>query len=75
MDRESRERLKTWGNHGISATSSQELLNLNRNSDDLEPGTSLLQRLKLKHGQGLDPIPLPLLRKYIAYSRQWCQPK
>lgn len=36
---------------------------------------SLLDQLKVGVNEDLDPIPLPLLRKYIAYARHYVQPK
>ncbi|KAJ3411838.1 DNA replication licensing factor mcm8 [Chytridiales sp. JEL 0842] len=48
------------------------------NADDFDEegeSVSLADRLKVKRGEQLDPIPLSLLRKYIAYSRKYVQPK
>lgn len=37
--------------------------------------SGLQNRLKLQQGEQLDTIPSPLLRRYIAYARQYVQPR
>eukprot|EP00899_Mesostigma_viride_P018949 jgi/Mesvir1/27055/Mv20750-RA.1 len=36
---------------------------------------SLLERLKRHPGEQFEPLPAQLIRKYIAYARQYCHPK
>jgi DNA helicase MCM8 len=45
--------------------------------NDLEDreSRSLLERLRLSKAEQFDPVPLSLLRKYIAYSRKHVQPR
>ncbi|KAK7103109.1 DNA helicase MCM8-like [Littorina saxatilis] len=52
--------------------------------NDLTPNTSqaqweaerpLSERLKVRQGESFDPIPAPLLRKYIGYARKYVHPK
>lgn len=33
------------------------------------------KRLRLKHGEVIDTLPLVLLRKYVAYARRYVHPK
>lgn len=41
----------------------------------LPPGASLAERLKNRSGELLEPVPHPILRKYIAYARKYVFPK
>ncbi|XP_074661306.1 DNA helicase MCM8-like [Tubulanus polymorphus] len=36
---------------------------------------SLSERLQVSQGEQFDPIPLPLLRKYVGYARKYVHPK
>lgn len=37
--------------------------------------TTIKQRLQVKPGEGIDAIPPPLLRKYVAYARKYVHPR
>ncbi|KAI8477754.1 DNA replication licensing factor mcm8, partial [Branchiostoma belcheri] len=40
-----------------------------------ELGKPVSERLKISRGEQFDPIPHPLLRKYVAYARKYVHPK
>jgi DNA replicative helicase MCM subunit Mcm2 (Cdc46/Mcm family) len=44
------------------------------NGDIEDVEKSLLQYLKLLPGEEIEPIPPPLLRKYIAYAKRYVEP-
>lgn len=39
-----------------------------------EDERSLLERLKIRRGEEIDPVPSRLLRKYIGYARKYVHP-
>ena len=39
-----------------------------------EDERSLLERLKIRRGEEIDPVPSQLLRKYIGYARKYVHP-
>jgi DNA helicase MCM8 len=48
----------------------------NDDDDQQQQQTATLSdRLRIRNTQDFDPIPIPLLRKYIAYARQYVQPR
>ncbi|GAB6026064.1 DNA replication licensing factor mcm8 [Chamberlinius hualienensis] len=46
-----------------------------QNQIELDGDNSLSERLRLKAGDVIDPIPHSLLKKYIGYARQYVNPK
>ncbi|KAJ3126094.1 DNA replication licensing factor mcm8 [Nowakowskiella sp. JEL0407] len=49
--------------------------NRREDDDDDEDERPLSERLKLGVNEDLDPIPQPLLRKYVAYAKRYVQPR
>ncbi|GLG92695.1 DNA replication licensing factor REC [Gryllus bimaculatus] len=45
-----------------------------QNSESDEKQLSLGERLKLRSGEAIDPVPHQLLRKYLAYARKYIHP-
>lgn len=59
--RKERDPLKAWTSNNV---------------DDLEfLAKPLNEKLVLQPGEEFDPIPHPLLRKYVAYARKYIQPR
>ncbi|XP_013135323.1 PREDICTED: DNA helicase MCM8-like [Papilio polytes] len=60
--------------HSGRGNSSKSKTNLNTEASQNDQDVSLSKRLRLKAGEVIDPLPLVLLRKYIAYARRYVQP-
>lgn len=70
----------TWETGSRGTGSSSQRPNNNNNDDPTDhqqqqSGIPLSDRLRIRNTQDFDPIPIPLLRKYIAYARQYVQPR
>jgi DNA helicase MCM8 len=58
------------------ASASESSTNSGSNANSAaNSGESLFDRLKFHRGETLDPIPQHLMRKYIAYAKQYVHPK